>query len=493
MNETIGAKGGYNDRRRTKKIIDKVNQKIEEEDLEQLEKEVKKIELKNALVLIPLSITGNIIYLKGKKESPKKVLTESTKPVPNKSITLKEPQKVPIKTLNITEHTEKIIHEQEKKEVTKLPKVEVKRVEQHDIKIPPTIETKETPEPSKTISIENNKYYEKAVVNKYAKKLKEVRKELKQIVFEYNIIAENYENIYNLADLEALLAKLNRLIEKLEELKKKIIFTDSNYKSNYFYEIAQNYIDLLTQDELIAEIKDSPLYLSIEEKIMELDNKKDKLSLNLEERKEKIKIDNNDLDNLKLKYDEYSNFNNMLLQIQEDQNKIIAEMNEKLRNATTEGEKVTIRLKVANRDLKSLLSILALQTIVPGPKSAKKMAVATATSIYFLKSIMRSKYKIEHKKYFQVIDYQKEINNSISELDNATSLINKSASEVNNIINKIKKDYSNYLEDNEELNQLLRNLEHIYSSLQEKEEYLEDMKIIQKQNLEENNKKLTKL
>ena len=62
MNETIGVKGGKNDRRRTIKIKEaqkkKLNEYVEEQKIKELEKEVRKQQVFTLLKTLPIAIAG---------------------------------------------------------------------------------------------------------------------------------------------------------------------------------------------------------------------------------------------------------------------------------------------------------------------------------------------------------------------------------------------------------------------------------------------------
>ena len=60
MNEDRGAKGGYNDLRRTF-ILQKRNKETSDQELQELEAQVKKDNIKRALVVFPLALTGTML------------------------------------------------------------------------------------------------------------------------------------------------------------------------------------------------------------------------------------------------------------------------------------------------------------------------------------------------------------------------------------------------------------------------------------------------
>ncbi len=63
MNETIGAKGGHNDRKRVLRIQNKKKMKLEQEELIELEKKVKKQQKYTLVKTIPIIFFGGAVKL----------------------------------------------------------------------------------------------------------------------------------------------------------------------------------------------------------------------------------------------------------------------------------------------------------------------------------------------------------------------------------------------------------------------------------------------
>ena len=72
MNETIGVKGGHQDRRRSlkisKKVVEKLKEQTEQEKIKELEEITRKKQILNFIKIIPMIFLGQLL---SKKESPK--------------------------------------------------------------------------------------------------------------------------------------------------------------------------------------------------------------------------------------------------------------------------------------------------------------------------------------------------------------------------------------------------------------------------------------
>lgn len=372
------------------------------------------------------------------------------------------------------------------KEKNKSLKVEVQEILQNEIPM-----KKAQPEEinEKIERLKNHR-----IIEEYDNKLKDVRLELRNLIFEYNTIDAAINNTYNSKEAEVLLDRLNIIIKKIDELKKKIELPDiDKYDNDYLYVLIEEYIEEFKNKKFVDEIKDSNLYILISEKLTELDNKKNLLSEKIESKKEKLEIDEERLRKLKNKYFDYERFNTELLKFQNEQDMILKEINEKLSKATTASEKVEIKIKGMERQNKRLLALLTAQMMVPGARSAKGLITATAISLYFMKNLMNPKTTAKKYATIKIEDYQSEIEANISKIEDISVLLNKTINQIDIIISDIKRDFSDYIYTIPECMKLITDLENIKESIKEKEYELEKIKEEQQLNLEKNNKKVKSL
>lgn len=500
MNETIGQKAGHNDLRRTmiitKKQKEKLKKQHEEEELRELEKEVRKQQILTFATSVPL-VTAGVVFktLTGQAHieatSPLILPTSSTEN--NKKTSFLTTDKhnniieVEIKTspsskekVQVNPSTIEKIISREKVTSKKNTPIEVIKVKQDSIPIKETFNNKE----------ELRKAKDKEIISHYEEKLKAARIELKEIVYEYRAIEETYQNIYNSKEMQELLDRLNLIINKLEELKEKIILDkDFNYDENYIKDLVKTYIDSFDKQEVINEIKDSPLYILISSKIEELEIRKELLSLSLEDRKDTLKIDENSMEDIKSKYDRLQNFDENLAKIQKEQEALIRDFQEKISSSVTARERVEVTTRILNNQARNLMGLLALQTLIPGTRSATRIALATSGYLNLMRNIIRPRREVHHYIAYDIEDYSNAIENSIKSLEDSLDTIKKTSKELKSMISDFKTDYNDYLHQ-KEVEELLSNLENVYNSLKEKEEELIKMKEEQEKNLVANNNKV---
>ena len=548
MNENIGAKGGRRDRRRTLIIAKEKEKKLkqaqtkEQEQLKKLEKKVKQIQIVTFFKAVPIIIAGQTFKTligninkkeekKAKKENPNNKEIEVLV-VQQKNSKLQKIEK----EKNIIIHRNIIINSRKQKpkeeieilqELTEIKnkntdnrKVEIKQIKQDsiDIKTVPISkksagiqvvpiedvkkeEQKQIQKPTpavKKVGIENQKIEKelnnitnKEILDKYEKKLKEVRSDLKKLDFEYMILEEKSDKLYREKDAEELLKNLDVLIEKIKELKEKIKTKDFPlYDENYLEELIKEYIDEFNNKKVVKEIKDSPLYIMISEKLEELDKSKNKLKSKVEKRKNKLAIDDKKLQKLKEKYYDFTYIDKLLNNIAKDQEHELDILKEKVKNSKTEIEKVTYEIDEMAKQSNKLLRRIAILSLIPGIRSAMAMATMVAYYMYLMKNVENPGIKRRVTKEINVKDYHIDIESSISKIDDASKMVSSTTSKLKKEISKFKKDFKEYFSIMPECRTLLSNLNNVLDDLEDKQKEIKDIKEKQSKLLKENQAKV---
>lgn len=557
MNETIGEKGGRRDRKRTiiitsenKKKLKEYYKKKKKLKLEKLEKEVKNLQIASFLVAVPISIAGNVYdamfhVIDATKEEAK--AKDLQKELRNKAKGLQTEELHQAEKLELSETStyiedyqtndrkftdygypktiegkmivsfkNKLDSSRDNIEITLPPqtvKAQVSLTENNKLvskkedfiskSSEPEIEVLEEkqetiPIPTVGISPEQNIVFQKAqdkkLVLKYEEKFKDIREELKELIYEYNVLAQETNDIYTSKEAENILYQLNLVIKKLEELKEKIKVEVTDLENeNYLIELVDGYIESFKNKKTVDEVKDSALYIMLADKVEELTTKTGSLNVRLEDKKEELEIDEEKIETLKDAYYNYDNFNNQLISFQYEQDSMLKELEQRVKESTSITEQVQYRMQLMTKQSKRLLRMLAIPMMIPGGRSAKAMATATAAYMYFMKNLMNP--KLQQKKYriISVTDYSREIETNISKVSDAISLIGKTSNKLEEMITKLEKDFKDYINEIPECKELLSNLNKLLSELKQKEEELTKTKSKQENLLEKNNQKVKTL
>lgn len=501
MNETIGTKGGRRDRKRTiiitsenKKKLKEYYQKKKKLRLEKLEKEVRNLQLASFLVAVPLSIAGNTFDAIFHVRDEKKEEREQAKSLQTEELHQAEKLELSETSIYIEDYqtNDRKFTDYGYPKTIEGKKVELLKEKQDTIPLPKTKIVKATD------SLATNPAFQKAqdkkIVAEYESKLKEIKQELKELIYEYNVLAKDSDDMHTSKEAEDILFQLNMVIKKLEELKEKIKVEVNNLEAeDYLTDLVDGYIESFKNKKVVDEVKDSDLYIMIAGKLEEVTKKTGNLNTKVETKKEELEVDEEKLQSMKDAYYDYDNFNNQLIALQYEQDTMLKELEQKVKDSTSITEQVEYRMQLMTRQSRRLLRMLAIPMMIPGGRSAKAMATATAAYLYFMRNLMNPRLRERRYRIISVTDYGKEIETNISKVSDAINLIGKTSDKLENMIGKIEKDFKEYINEIPECKELLSNLNKLLRELKEKEEELEKIKQQQENLLEKNNQKVKTL
>ena len=541
MDETIGSKGGHNDRRRSLIISRKKKEKLkEEQEIKELEKSVKKARKYVLIKTTPLILLDGIVQLLSSStnhkdkideyddenlvyidDSNKKSNNVSSKKTRKKIISVngndvvvfippnkKYNKKLVHDEIELLEEEEdnndkkKITDKKNKKDFNPVPalipiSIGEKIVNNFSSK---SVDRTHSSDEMKiiddmlSVSEDFKKVKSRKIVEAYEKELKDIRFDLRLLIDEYNHLVDDEEKIIFSDEAADLLDKLTSIISKLEELEKKIQVDDlDKYDDNYVYYLIEEYMKEFKNQKVVDELKDSPLYIEIVEKIEELQQKKDILSEQVEEKKIDYEDREKKFNELKEQFRKIDQINKELLDFQYEQDALLQEAREKVRDALTVEEKVKVEMKILDNQSRRLLRLIALRMFFPGSFSAKAISSSIAAYLLFTRQLIQPETVTKKYKVIKVIDYGEDIKDSISSLENAIDLLGKTGKQVDKLIDDIHDKFKDYIGVVKECDYLLYDLNKIKDNIKEKEYEMEKIKKEQENVLKENNAKVLKI
>ena len=515
MDETIGVKGGKNDRLRTIRITKKQKAKLEKEqedqEIKELEKKVKRQQVLTFLGTLPIVAIGQTIKTLTEDENKKRLqeLNEAKEHLIKSNAYSEEDTNTIIRGMEtnfLVGTLPKEVRDKmglEYKDISKdvdNPQHENVNVFEHflresekDLPVVFDQERKLNTDTHNNASLDERlaMLKTKTIVNEYEKQLKEIRSELREVVFEYGILETATSTSTNQDEIEVILERLNSIIAKVEQLKASMSPEElKNYDENYLYVLIENYLKDFKAGKTADDIKDSMLFVLLAQKLTELDAKKDSLEQKVENKKETLKIDDSILATLRERYFNYENFNNQLIKFQNDQDYLLADLEQKMKNATRIEERIELQVETLNRQGNQLARLAAMQMMLPGARSVVGLTALTGTYMYFMRNIIRPRTTLKRYKVIRVEDYSKEIESSINSIEKAAENLAKTSDQLGKMITTFERDYKDYFDLVPECRSLLSNLYKVQSNLKEKEYELEKIKQEQKKNLEKNNAKV---
>lgn len=530
MDETIGVKGGNNDRRRslviTKKRLKKLKLRqklLKKKKLEELEKKVKRLQIVTFFKATSLILSGLVfktIFDNSKKnQNIKKINIDMSNEKQNATENKKNNIDTPdVKVLfirdilninnavvkkddrndkkNSKEKEEKTKNKvndelQRKTEVSKKEKKEnniktKKNTSQGNVSIPVVTginqdkkenskEKNKINENEKNTDIpkkEKDKIINKGIIEKYQEELKQIRTELKKIISEYDEEEKTTDNA------EELLEKVKLVIEKLDLLAESIKVSDI-YDNDYYYDLIKYYTSELNDPMILNELKDSDLYYLLSQKIGIMNDKTDKLRYELSQKKSKT----DDME--KVDTFEFKKFSEKLDKFQEEQKKIIRKTEKEVKKAKTVSRRILNKMIALRMQVLSLLLLMATMRR-PSVRNSKAAAISTLATVYFMNQILKDKYDDSNKKEVLDTDYIKAVESNLDDINSTLSLISVTSGKLDKLINDITAEFSDYLE-LDECQELLNSLYSVRKEIKEKE--YEINSIMEQQEKSLNNKR----
>ena len=423
MNETIGAKGGSNDRRRVNRIIKRKKR------LKQLEKDVKKKQLITFIFALPIAIIGTITQTFKKDNKKEKE---------EKEVFIEEP----------------IIYKEIKEEIVEPVKEKTKEEEILD----------------KTL----DKIKSKIIIEEYEERLKDLRYKLRNSYYEEEILEEAKYLEDNPS--EKNLKKINKLIDKLDNYKEKI-------NTETKFEIEENFIIALVEEDkeeikkLEIDINDSKseVLRSIDFKVEEIKQIEENVKEKVEQQKILKNIDEEKIIDLKESKEEVNKFSNELIKFQDEQDKIVKEVQKEIKKEENKSSKERIQLNGIGLSTALTMRNVRRQMRVPGIRSSKKIFTIVGSYLYYFSMLnairpIKRKYKKVSRE-----DFSKDIETNLIEIDKVLENIKKTNNKIEKIIKEFTIKYGKY-ENTEEYKKIMNNFKEIQKALLEKEYEIQRIK-----------------
>ena len=240
----------------------------------------------------------------------------------------------------------------------------------------------------------------------------------------------------------------------------------------------------------IKEIKSSPLYISISDKVKELDKAKDKLKKNLDDKKKNLGIKEDKVEKLKSKYDDISNFDKKMEDFTTQADKELKDIEEKVRDSLDIRREMEYRVVETNRMSRILAGLIAVEAMLPTNRSAKRAALIATVGAYILNRMLNRRIEVRENVHVSVKDYSERIEKDLDKIEDIQKTLSNSSKDIDRIISLLENDYKDVVAANSEYKELLINLKIIKANLQEKEYELRKINDETKKTLDENNQKV---
>ena len=306
----------------------------------------------------------------------------------------------------------------------------------------------------------------KKILIEYENKLKDIKNDLRKITYEFSLLTLPKIEDENKEDVEELFSKINLVIRKISNLEDKITFNNSYLEDNYLDYVVEKYLDEFKIGKQVTEIKDSPLYILISEKINQLEMAKETLKerVNIE----KLKLLPEEIINMKSEYYNFNNINNELLKIQYEQDSLLRELMGNTNNITI-ADRTKEEIKYLSIESSIILKKLKKINLVPGVRSGKAIAFLSATMLLSIKKVKYQRHKNINYKVITINDYDKNLETDIDKIYSTRKLLTKTSTRLKMFITYLNNNFSQYIKYSDDAKELLDNLYAIKDIVDEKE------------------------
>jgi len=495
MDETIGVKGGRNDRRRRLKMttlelkrileIDEEDRKKRKEEKLKKKKELERILRRNDIIafikISPLILIGNII----EKSPERKILREYEKAKKEDYLSNYYKESKDIYggvVIVIKEGSEyKIIDSKYEEDNNRFLSIQERLNEKLEYKV--KIETlKET----KSISEEDKKIIEKLttkdIIDKFDNRALKIKKELENILDEYIKITgekdslENIESIDDDLELDLMIEKTILIKEELKKLKKR------EEKLNSGLEFIDEKEDTLLEGNKYTLELDAEAIFDIDESIKEIEDIEKKLETKKEDKKD---INISKYEKKKMSIEE---INSNMLMLLIEQEKLIKDMEKKLSKSTNYQDKLNIRFETINESTQRTIEAARNRMNGNGPFALRALSAISTMTLGMTRNILFPRMTTEVTKEAIIEDFGKEIESGIDEIESAIGYIDKNVNDIDSIINEIEELYPHY----KEVDEIINNLSKLRTELESKKTSLHQSQKIEEELYKKNSEKILK-
>ena len=413
--------------------------KLDEYSLEVTDKLVKTIEEKLGKSKEEETITPNIdegLVLASnikKKEEEKIEPVYTTKPKSKEDLIKEEIRKELNERIRENrERQRKLVEEgklREEKETIRVGTINSRSINTEVSTVKPVNNIEEKEAPTLTASeqdmIEKNKH--DLIMDELKRKLAEIESELLTLKYEYMIINKYVDQSNTINNIDDLINQIDILMNQLELIKREILnkLSGSEYVPNMKLDV--------TGDNKVDVDDFKTIYLKTMDEITEFEKVLDTVKDNAEIKKDEIGLSNKEYEegyneivkqeNLKEKYEGIIN----------KTKSYIESYDYKVGTTFTEIEKTrTMNIRKIKNDTRVLLGLSAASMLVPN-RGPIKGAILTATGLSVLKDIFIPERRQIHERYFEQVDFTKEINTSRKQIDIASKSIEESKQDIKDI------------------------------------------------------------
>lgn len=328
--------------------------------------------------------------------------------------------------------------------------------------------------------------------------------ELEEIKFEIEILNDKEEDALLLKEIKDLQKQLDEIISHFEKIQNKYEnfyeYIDYNkirqIDSLYMKDLLDDYKNFLKDDRLLDDnlqsIEDIEEYIGIIENIIEVEQQKEKIKDKIDDKLNKFDIRDSEFDKIKDQYLSVDKINDFVTKFNKEQAANLDKLKSLIDKSISIEKRTEVTVNLCNLVMGTLL--LASTSLIPPTKTGNilRMGLMVA-SIVKINNIIKREEKEEINLNFDIRSYEYEMNSSIEGITNIIKNIDNAFRDIDLIRKNIKKELGDYVDAIPEFKELYKNLNQVEKALMIQQGIAKNYSNEFSRTLHENNDKIKKL
>lgn len=332
--------------------------------------------------------------------------------------------------------------------------------------------------------------------------------DLERINLEIKVLNEKEEDSFLTDEIKNLKDELENIIRKFEMISKKYdsIYETFEYEkirqmgTYYIKDLIEEYKTALKNNDILDEkfdtIKDIEEYIGVINTIIEIENRKDLLQEKIDEKLDRFGIRDQEFEKMKEDYYSIDKINDEITKFNNAQSQVLANIKRLVDNSTSIEKNIeykrSLSVNIGNALLGTLL--IASAPFIPHTRRGNMFRIGLiVVGVSQLNAVVNNREKEEVTTNYNVINYEKDINDGISNIKKTIDDIDNAFNDISLLRQKIKNEFSDYIDEIDEVKDLMKNLNKLEKELALQQEIAKSHNNDFDLMLQKNNEKVKKL
>lgn len=345
------------------------------------------------------------------------------------------------------------------------------------------------------------------ILEQIEKNIKDDYHKINEIKYQLELLETQEQDELNKEEANELIEKLNNLIKDFEKIKKN--FYSNHYDKLKSIGINDTYINSLIEEYKTAirdnnvkdlgllQIKEIEEYIEIINNISIIEQKQDKLSTNINDKKERLDITLQKMEEFENSYSSIEKVSKYIASFSKEQNDLIKNIQDKVNESSiiTKTAELQTELYLDYSKILASTLLMAATTMIPPTKAGNilKLGLMTISIANFTNAIKTTTKEKKVTTKTNYIDYESTIKSGLGNINNLDTLISNSIQDIKYLKKHFIKEMEEYKYAIPEYTDLLVKLDSVEKELISKKDIAKEYEEKLQNTLKKNNAKVKRL